>query len=116
MTPNPQAKKTINEILDRFSEETADLWEHWMEGDEPDPEEYDKRVDSAYTTATKAITQAMLDALPKKKTDGVKQGTIIPFNSKKEVEMHWLRKTQSAGFNQAIDQMETAIKLRGGEK
>ena len=51
--------------------------------------------------ATKAITQAMLDALPKKKS-------IYPDIPDEQAGI-------VMGFNDCRDQMESAIKLKGGE-
>lgn len=51
----------------------------------------------------------VMEKLPKKRPDAIKQGEIIPFDGKKKVEMHWLRKCQDAGYNQAISDMRQAL-------
>ncbi len=61
------------------------------------------------TEATKAITQAMLDALPEKQRI---DSSII----RDDNELSYLMKLQICrgdGFNQAISEMETAIKKMG---
>ncbi len=61
--------------------------------------------------ATQAITQAMLDALPEKQRI---DSSII----RDDNELSYLMKLQISrgdGFNQAISEMETAIKKMGGE-
>ena len=91
MTPKPQANKTISEILADFG--------GLILGDQMTTT---KRIDYA----TNAITQAMLDALPKKID-----------NKLIELNLQNGKPQQAAsynGFNAAIVQMETAIKKIGG--
>lgn len=51
----------------------------------------------------------VMGLLPQKRGDAVKQEEMIPFDSKYRVEMHWLRKCQNAGYNQAISDMRQAL-------
>lgn len=59
----PMTKQSIEQILDKFTEETEDLWEQFMEGDNPvpDPDKYKDFYDRAKKEAKTAIGQLMLD-------------------------------------------------------
>ena len=54
--------KTIKNVLYQFKEDTEDLWEHFMEGDNPDPQKYDDFLDSAYETAITQISELIREA------------------------------------------------------
>ena len=89
MTPKPQASKTIGEILDRFSK--------------AHPFADTKAYNIHHDQTKQAITQAMLDAVPKVLDENAPRLLVRQINQRK-------------GFNKAIHQMESAIKLMGGEK
>ena len=90
----PQAKKTISEIVEELFEMGALAGIGKANID----------VHGAKRLATKAITQAMLDALPKKYSR----------EAMAKASQHGFR--AMLVFNDAIDRMESAIKLRGGDK
>lgn len=52
---------SIDKILDRYKADTEDLWEHYMEGTDVDPEQYDKMLDNAVTVAKKAIYKDLIE-------------------------------------------------------
>jgi len=91
MTPKPQANKTIDEIREALRHKT----------------ESQKReaVLALITEARATERQAMLDALPEKKEA---YDNITTLNGEDYI-------VESESYNQAILQMEAAIKLMGGE-
>jgi len=123
MTPKPQANKTIPEILEN-------LYAAGVVAGRQIPEKTGLGMVIAGEIlpkeATQAITQAMLDALPKKyglhivkEMEELKEETknMHPSsNAYREIERSKsISMGRKVGFNEAIDQMESAIKLIGGE-
>jgi len=93
------ANKTIDEILTKAFN---DFYDYIIEKDIVKvAHEYSEKT--VYKEAHQAITQAMLDALPKYRdnTDSPEPHPVYDDHI-------------SVGFNQAIDQIESAIKLIGG--
>ena len=104
MTPKPQASKTIDEInkynVPKWLIEALKPYDSIMT-DEVRRRDTIKTMTSKRKLA-KAITQAMLDALPEK------------LSMKPAIQTHSDAGAGNViGFNEAIDQMESAIKLRG---
>lgn len=58
-TPNEEGYEWVDEILDNFKDNTEDLCEQFMEGDDPDPQKYDDFLNSAHTEAKTLIIQNM---------------------------------------------------------
>lgn len=58
---------------------------------------------------TQTLKAELLAKMPKERPDATKQGELIPFNGKNGVEMHWLRKCQDAGFNEAITEITKIV-------
>ena len=69
--------------------------------------EADTREHIAKIVAT--LKAELLDKMPKERPDATKQGELIPFNGKNAVEMHWLRKCQDAGYNDALDDVTKIV-------
>ena len=115
MTPKPQAK-SIDEII-------MGVWHEGYNRCNVEKNNKDGYDNYAYfispEEATKAITQAMLDALPKKikYTGDEIMGMKIAISEQQVADGFTFRSTKEIdAFNKAIDQMESAIKLTGGEK
>ena len=109
MTPKPQANKTVREELaelfavGRMYGKTSLGAEAWTK----EIDESAKDIEALISKARANERQAMLDALPKRKT---KVG-LPNFDSLDSI----IPTAKAVGFNDAIDQMESAIKLRGGD-
>ncbi len=99
--------KTIEEIVQKL----GDICHQYYLGCTQTPDGYEyaysNEVINLLSTpeATQAITQAMLDVLPEKKEA---YDNITTLNGEDYI-------VESESYNQAIDQMESAIKLMGGE-
>jgi hypothetical protein len=63
----------IARILDKFKEETEDLWDQFMEGDSPAPQKYDDFLDNAYKTAQTAILAILAQEVNKARIDELKR-------------------------------------------
>lgn len=61
-TNHSSIESEVVKALDKFKEETEDLWEHFMEGDDPDPQKYDDFLDNAYKAATQSIMALIVDS------------------------------------------------------
>lgn len=96
-TPKPQASKTIDDVLARlaWSGKYTDAGQEVVSA-------------GAVAEATQAITQAMLEALPEKKRK------MSFAEASKDVKLYELA-THNHGYNQAILEMESAIKKIGGK-
>lgn len=57
-------QQSIRDVLEKFSEDTEDLWEQFMEGDDPDPEKYDQFLDNAYKSATQELLNIINGLIP----------------------------------------------------
>jgi len=113
----PQANKTI-ELREQIETHVKDAM-----GDFPTPHLLEWHTDIFLSV----ITQAMLDALPEKyglhivkEMEELKEEikNLHPSsNAYRDAERsRSMRMGRKVGFNEAIDQFESAIKLRGGEK
>ena len=85
-TPKPQANKTIEEIITKAVDKAYEVMDS-------------KSFANPFTEATQAITQAMLDALPEKHE-------VDPIGNADY--------RYCMGRNNAIEEMESAIKKMGG--
>ena len=115
--------KTIDEILTKAFN---DFYDYIIEKDIVKvAHEYSEKT--VYKEAHQAITQAMLDALPEKyglhivkEMEELKEEikNLHPSsNAYRDAERsRSMRMGRKVGFNEAIDQFESAIKLMGGEK
>ena len=119
MTPKPQAK-TIDEILFcttgcGSNADPADGFGYCTCGNEQTTQD----IEALITEARANERQAMLDAVPKKikYTGDEIMGMKIAISEQQVADGFTFRGTKEIdAFNQAIDQMEAAIKLIGGEK
>ena len=78
---------TLDETLDTFKEETEDLWEQFMEGDDPDPQKYDEFLDNAYKQAKASLIE-YIDT----------QTKLARIEAKKEVLEYMLQFTKSGAI------------------
>ena len=61
------------------------------------------------------LSKLVADCLPEEAEDPIKRGELIQCDGKNRVEMHWLRKAQDNGYNQALTDIKKALREKGFE-